>query len=119
MLRLATDADVNEDIVSGLFLPFPELDLLRSRDVIGADAADPNVLEWAASDGRVLITNDRRTMTKHVWERKAEGKPVPGVVFTTLTQPVGAAIDDILLIAFCMSEEEIADRVLIHLPFRG
>jgi hypothetical protein len=119
MLRLATDADVNEDIVSGLFLQFPELDLLRSRDVLGENAPDPDVLQWAGSDGRVLVTNDRRTMHKHVWERKAEGKLVPGVVFTTLTQPVGAAIDDILLLALCMPEEEIAARVVVYLPFRG
>lgn len=119
MLRLATDADVNEDIVSGRFLQFPELDLLRSRDVIGENAPDPDVLDWAGSEGRVLITNDRRTMSKHVWERKAEGMPVPGVIFTTLSQSIGAAIEDILIIAFCMSEEEIADRLLVHLPFRG
>jgi len=119
MLRLATDADVNEDIVSGLFLRFPELNLLRSRDEIGGDAPDPDVLEWAADAGRVLISNDRRTMNKHICDRKADGKLLPGIILTTLNQPVGSAIDDILLIVECMSEAEIEDRVVVHLPFRG
>jgi len=58
-------------------------------------------------------------MLKHIWERKAEGKPVPGVILTTLSRPVGSAIEDILLIAECMPGEEIADRIVVYLPFRG
>jgi hypothetical protein len=58
-------------------------------------------------------------MLKHIWERKAEGNSIPGVILTTLNQPVGAAIEDILLIVECMPEEEIADRVVVYLPFRG
>ncbi len=44
---------------------------------------------------------------------------MPGLIATTNKQSVGAAIDDILLVAECMSEQEIRDRVVVFLPFRG
>jgi len=38
---------------------------------------------------------------------------------TTNEQSVGSAIDDILLIAEYMPEEEIRDQVVVFLPFRA
>jgi len=32
---------------------------------------------------------------------------------------IGSAIDDILLVAECMPEEEIRDQIVVFLPFRG
>lgn len=80
---------------------------------------DPEILAWAADDNRVLISNDRKTMVNYVYQRVAAGMPVTGVIIAHNDQVVGAAIDDILLIAQCMPEEEIADRVIVYLPFRG
>ena len=119
MLRLASDADVNGHIIRGLLRRIPELDLLRSQDELPEGAPDPEVLEWAAADGRVLITNDRSTMTDHVRHRHSQGLSIPGVIFTSQSQAVGSAIEDIHVIAACMSEKEIEQRVVVHLPFRG
>jgi hypothetical protein len=44
---------------------------------------------------------------------------MPGIVVTTNQQSIGSAIDDIALIAECMSEEEIGNQVVVFLPFRG
>jgi predicted nuclease of predicted toxin-antitoxin system len=103
MLRLASDADVHGDIIRGLRRRLPEIDLVRAQDALPEGAADPEVLAWAAAENRVLLTNDRNTM----------------VIATTNEQSIGEAIDDILLVAECMSEEEVKDQIVVFLPFRG
>jgi hypothetical protein len=45
--------------------------------------------------------------------------PVPGLIATTNEQSIGSAIDDILVIAEYMPEEEIGDQVVVFVPFRG
>jgi hypothetical protein len=119
MLRLASDADVHGDIIRGLRLHSPEIDLVRIQDSLPEGTLDPEVLAWSAAENRVLITNDRKTMVGFARQRVKVGEPMPGLIATTNKQPVGSAIEDILLVAECMSEEEIRERVVVFLPFRG
>jgi predicted nuclease of predicted toxin-antitoxin system len=119
MLRLATDADVHGDIVRGLRRRNPSIDLARVQDALASDAPDPEVLAWASAENRVLITNDRNTMIGFARKRAEAGEPVPGLIVTTNEQALGEAIDDILLIAEYMSEDEIRDQLVMFLPFRG
>lgn len=118
MLRLASDADVNGDIIRGLYRRHHEIDLVRSVDVLPEDASDPDVLAWSIQENRVLITNDRNTMLGLIWQRIAAGDKLPGVIVTMNQQSVGSAIDDILLVAECMAEDEIRDQVVVYLPLR-
>src|SRR5260221_77172 len=99
MLRLVSDADVHGEIIRGLRRRSPHIDLIRSQDVFPAGTPDPVILEWAASESRVLITNDRNTMVGFAYERVAAGQLVPGLIITTNEQSIGSAIDDLLLIA--------------------
>jgi hypothetical protein len=119
MLRLASDADVHGDILRGLRRRRPEIDLARVQDALPAGTLDTAVLAWAAAENRVLITNDRNTMIGFAYQRVAAGEPVPGVIATTNAQSIGSAIEDILLIAEYMPEEEIRDQVVVFLPYRG
>jgi hypothetical protein len=119
VLRLASDADVNGDLLRGLLRRRPDLDLVRSQDVLPRGTPDPDILAWAAAEGRVLITNDRNTMVGFAYQRVAGGEPVPGVIATTNEQGIGAAINDILVIAEYMPEDEIRQQVVVFLPFRG
>ena len=119
MLRLAGDADVHGDILRGLRRRRPDIDLVRIQDVLPEGTPDPEVLAKAAAENRVLITNDRNTMVGCAYQRVAAGEPVPGLIATTNEQAIGSAIDDILLIAEYMPEEEIRDQVVVFLPFRG
>ena len=50
--------------------------------------------------------------------RVARGDPTPGLIITTNEQSIGAAIDDIELLAEYLSEEEIRERVVVFLPYR-
>jgi hypothetical protein len=115
MLRLASDADVGGAIIRGLRRREPAIDLLRSQDFLPKGTPDPEVLQWAARDGRVLVSNDRKTMIGFAYARIAAGEPLPGVIITTNKQPIGAAIAEILIIAVCMAEDEMRDQV-VFLP---
>ena len=48
MIRLVSDENFNGDIVRGLLLRRPDLDLVRIQDVGLEGAEDPAVLAWAA-----------------------------------------------------------------------
>ncbi len=119
MLRLASDADVHGDIIRGLRRRRPDIDLVRAQDALPEATPDPQILAWAAADNRVLITNDRNTMIGFAYRRVASGERVPGLIATTIEQSISLAIDDILIIAEYMPDEEIGDQVVIYLPFRG
>ena len=116
MLRLASDADVHGDIVRGLRRRLPGIDLVRSLDALPEGTRDPEVLAWAASENRVLITNDRNTMVGFAYQRVAAGELMPGLIATTNGQSLGDAIDDILVIAELMPAEEIRQQVVVYLP---
>jgi len=119
MLRLGSDADVHGDILRGLSRRLPDLDLVRVQDAIPEGASDPEILAWAAAQNRVLITNDRNTMVGFALQRVAAGEPVPGLIVTTNGQSIGSAIDDIVLVAECLSEKEMRDQVVVFLALRG
>ncbi len=119
MLRLASDADVHGDIIRGLRRRRPEVDLVRTQEVLPEGTPDPELLAWAAEEYRILITSDRNTMVGFAYQRVAAGQPVPGLLVTTNEQSIGSAIDDILIVAEYMPEEEIRDKVVVYLPLRG
>ncbi len=79
-LRLAADENFNNHIVRGLLRRDPELDIVRIQDVGLSGADDPTVLEWAAQEGRILLTHDVSTITKYAYERVQAGLVMPGVL---------------------------------------
>lgn len=118
MLRLASDADVDGMILRGLRRREPALDLTRVQDALPEGTLDPEVLEWAASENRVLLTNDRATMIGFAYQRVLKGLPLPGLIVTKNSQSIGSAIADILLIAEQMPEDEIRQQFVVYLPLR-
>jgi hypothetical protein len=117
MLRLAADENFNNDIVRGILRRNPGVDIVRVQDAGLSGADDPTVLEWAAREGRALLTHDVTTMTRYAYERVRDGKPMPGVFEVARGVPVGVAIEDILLLAESSFGDEWEGQVL-YLPLR-
>jgi len=117
MLLLAADENFNNDIVRGLLRRKPDLNIVRVQDVGLSGADDPTVLEWAAREGRVLLTHDVSTITHYAYERVRAGKPMPGVFEVSRDTPIGVAIEDILLLAEYSLEGEWEGQVR-YLPLR-
>ena len=117
MLALAADENFNNDIVRGLLRRKPDLNIVRLQDVELSGADDPTVLEWAAQEGRVLLTHDASTITHYAYERARAGKPMPGVFEVNRDVPIGQVIEDILLLAEYSFEGEWEGQVR-YLPLR-
>ena len=117
MLRLAADENFNNAILRGLLRRKPDLDLVRIQDIGLSGENDPDVLEWAAQEGRVLLTHDVTTITRYAYERVSVGKSMPGVFEVSRTLPIGTAIEDILLLAEYSREGEWEGQVR-YLPLR-
>jgi hypothetical protein len=112
VLRFAADHNFNELILLGLLRQRPNLDVIRARDSDLAQAHDRRILEWAADERRVLLTQDARTLPRFACERIAGGLCMPGVIEVRRRLPVGVAIEEILLIGECMDAGEIEGRIL-------
>ena len=117
MIGLAFDENFNHDLVRGLLRRSPRLDGIRIQDANLSGQNDPAVLEWAARQGRVLISHDVSTITAYAYERVAAGKAMPGVFEVPRTVAIAAAIEDLLLIAECSRPGEWEGQVR-YLPLR-
>jgi hypothetical protein len=106
VLRLAADENFNGDIIRGLVRRKPDLDIVQVQHVGLSGADDATILDWAAQHGRVLVTHDVSTLTKHAYERVAAGWPMPGVFEVSTAVSIGRAIDDLFLIVECSYEGE-------------
>jgi len=79
MLRLVSDENIHGDLVRGLRRKCPDVDIVRVQEVGLQGADDPVILEWAARDGRILITRDRNSMVGFAYDRVIAGQPMPGI----------------------------------------
>lgn len=98
MIRFLADENFNGKIVRGLRRKHPDVNIVRVQDTSVYQMPDPQVLEWAAQQGYILLTHDVETMTAHAHERVAGGMTSPGVIIVRNTLPVGQVIDDLLMI---------------------
>jgi hypothetical protein len=118
MLRLAADENFDNDIIRGIVRKNPEIDIVRVQDAGLLGANDPTILEWAAHEGRILLTHDVQTITKYAYERVEAGKPMPGIFEVNQSMPIGTSIEDILLLAEASIEGEWEGQVR-YLPLRS
>jgi hypothetical protein len=115
MLRLLIDQDLDQVILRGLLLRVPNLDVITAHQADLSDISDPELLAWAAEQGRIVVTHDRRTMPYHAADRMAEGERVAGIIIVSRRLPVSQVIDDLEIIVSC-SEVEEWENVLKYLP---
>ncbi len=114
-LRFLADEDFDNDILRGVLRRNPDLAVVRAQDVGLGGETDPHILEWAAQEGRVVLTHDVSTMTAHAYARVRNGLPMPGVFAVSQSVPIAQAIADILLLAECSVAGEWEDQVR-HFP---
>lgn len=115
MIRFAADENFNGDIIRGLRRRSPEIDVVTVQEAGLSGAKDPSVLEWAAREGRVLLTHDVSTITQAAYDRVRAGQHMPGVFEAARGVPTGQLIEDLVLLAGCSLPGEWEGRV-IYLP---
>lgn len=58
-IRFQADADLNEEIVSGLIRQEPSIDFQTADEASLRGLSDEDVLQKAAQEKRILVTHDR------------------------------------------------------------
>lgn len=95
-MKLAADEDFDGRVLRGLARRTPEIEIVRLRDV-GLDATkDPQILAWAAAEGRALLSHDVNTMTGFAVRRLRAGELMAGLVIVPQTEAVGRVIDSLI-----------------------
>jgi hypothetical protein len=115
VLRFVADEDFDATIVRGLKRRLPDLDIVDVRRVGLRSAVDPEVLEWAAREERVIVTHDVNTLIGFADARVRSGGHHAGVIKVPQTLPIGRAIEELEYIAQVGTAADLRDRVL-HVP---
>lgn len=115
MLRIFVDQDFDHDILRGLRLRLRELDAITALQAGLDRKSDPEILEWAASQRRAIVTHDRNTMTGHAYDRVRKGEAVAGVFVVPRELPIGQAIAELEVLIACSMEGE-CDQLVVFLP---
>ena len=111
MIKFVIDEDLDNRILRGLLRHQPDLNIIRVQDTHLAGQSDPEILEWAFQESRILLTHDISTMTKHAYERMRSGKQIAGIVEVPQSLPIGKAIEDILTLAMVSSMKEFENQI--------
>ena len=111
MIRLLTDEDIDHNILRGLIRRVPHLDFVLVHDVGLTGQPDPVLLKWAASNHRIIMTHDKKTMTPYAEQLVRQGEPMAGLIVIPQSLAIGRAIDELELLVQCYSESDMRDTI--------
>ncbi|HVO68823.1 MAG TPA: DUF5615 family PIN-like protein [Aggregatilineaceae bacterium] len=111
-MRFVADENFNGRILERLHQEFEDLDVVRIQDTGLYGAPDPAVLEWAAQEGRIILTHDVQTLVSDAYERIKQELPVPGVILVPNTLAIGLALNDLKIAIGAGQPEDFEDRVI-------
>jgi len=106
VFKFVADQNLHDANVRGLKRKCPELDIVLVRDLDLASAEDPDILEWAAEEGRILLTHDRQTMINHAKQRLQSGLRMPGLFVIKTPPDIGSVVEDLMIITEVTNPEE-------------
>lgn len=109
-VRYQADADLNEDIVNGVRRRAPEIDFKTATESLLSGVDDSEVLLIAATEQRIIVTHDRKTMPRHFAD--FIGSSIcSGVFVVPQHAPVNRVIDDLILIWHAAEAEEYVNSI--------
>ena len=115
MIRFQADADLDYDIVLAVRRRERTVDFASALDSDLVGLSDPEVLDIAAQQGRILITPDRRTMPGHFRDRLEMGGLNPGVFIVSQFEPIGSVVE-VLMTVWAASDPREWGNQICHLP---
>lgn len=118
MLPILIDENFNQRILRGLQARLSELDYLIAQKTHLLGKADPEVLQYATSQNRVLLTHDLETIPGFAYQRVEQNLSTPGVFAVPDWMPIGQAIEELELLIACGEPAEFDHRV-IHFPLKS
>ncbi len=116
MIKVLADQNFNGKILRGLKLRIPELDCITTYEMGLQKYSDPELLEWAANENRVILTHDAKTFPVFAYESMSKGEKMSGVIVVSDQMQIGRAIYDLELIFKSAFDNEWENNVT-RIPF--
>jgi hypothetical protein len=96
----------------------PAIDILDVKTAGLRATKDPDLLKLSVRQGRILVTHDRRTMTRHFRELLAANEPGhPGLFVVPQRAAIGEIVESLFLVWVASQAEEWHNKI-VYLPFR-
>ena len=108
-IRFQADADLNEEIVTGVLRRERDLDFQTAEEANLRGLIYYQVLKLAADQGRVLVTHDRKTMPRHFADFITR-ETSPGLLIVSQKASVAMVIEELIMIWGASEAEEYANR---------
>jgi hypothetical protein len=113
-VRFQADADLSQIIVAAVLRRSPDIDFQTAHAGGLGGLTDIELLGMAASEERILVTHDARTMPTHFAEFVGSRKS-SGVIVVPQSLAIPAAAEDLTLIWAATTPEEWTNRIF-YLP---
>jgi predicted nuclease of predicted toxin-antitoxin system len=113
-IRFQADNDLNQHIVRATRQLEPAIDFQTTHAANLAGLPDEAVLALAASQGRILVTHDKKTMPQH-FEHFIQRESSTGLIIVSRNLSVASVANELLLI-WAASEAEEWTNMLQWLP---
>ncbi|MEP7340808.1 MAG: DUF5615 family PIN-like protein [Acidobacteriota bacterium] len=107
-IKFQADSDLNQRIIEAVCRRNPAIDFQTADEAGIRGFPDPRVLAYAASEERVLVSHDRKTMPTYFANFVAT-QHSSGLVLLAQKLPISIAIEELLLIWEASEAEEWID----------
>lgn len=109
-IRFQADADFNQIIVKATLRLEPSIDFQLAHVAGLASLDDPDVLQLAAEQNRLLVSHDRKTMPNHFGQFILSNRS-PGLLVVSQKLPISQVAQELLLIWAASGPEEWVNRI--------
>lgn len=109
-VRFLADANLNYAAVQGVRLREPSIDFKTANDA-ALEGLDPEVLELAAREDRVLVSHDKSTLPIHLAARIPSGLRSPGVLLALPSASLSEIIESLVIIWSASHGTEWSDQI--------
>ena len=112
-IRFLLDENLSPDLKISLLRLNPQLDILRvgEPDAPPLGTLDPEILDYVESSQRLLVTNNRRSMPKHLQNHWDKGGHIWGLLWLRPSANLKIWVEELYLIWEASEAEEWLDRV--------
>lgn len=114
-IRFQADNDLKFGIVKAVRQREPTIDFVSAQEAGLDGVGDPELLDRAAGEGRVLVSHDRRTMIGHFRAHMAAGKSASGLLIVSQGAVIGDVVEALVYVWALSNPADLRDQAY-YLP---
>jgi Domain of unknown function (DUF5615) len=100
-IRYLLDEHLNPGYRSQLVRRNPDLivRIIGDLDAPPKGTLDPDILIWCEINKFILVTNNRKSMPRHLADHLTNGCHIPGIITINANQSIGQTVEELIIIA--------------------